>query len=572
MSCTPMADLALPIDPLPADPPPRPRSHLFATLKRIDGWGELAWRETMGAWRIRGGALVLERREGDDDPACTLIANPGAVPRASDDGDAAAIADWALRRAWNDLLTRCPIRATADMPGAAVRALSGCHLHRGRLVVRLLVRLPFAGMCVDGTRFARFVRRCEAFLGGLTAGARAHDLRFLRAAVAMQRALRAALPTLGLVGFVGEGARLARGADGAPAPGCRPLRVPRDLSVTVDLGRHGRVRGLGIPRGITVVTGAPYHGKSTLVQALAQGHEDHRPGDGRERVVADPSLLAVRAEDGRAIKAQDLRAFFASLPGGEARAFTTARASGATSMAASVLQGIAAGSRLLLIDEDAAAANFLAIEPGMRQLLGRSLAGSTTLLEALPALRAAGTSAVLAVGSSTRAFACADRVILLDRFQPRLVTTRARRLAGGRVAAGQAIAIPARRLATTGDVLLGERHFLRIDAREPERPRLLGEDRTLVLDLRRSGWELDEAVVRGALAAAAWCLRLARGERVELRELGTRLRAHLDAHGPRGLDPFDTTFLAAPAWQLVVSVLERLPGIELCCDPTTRGR
>ena len=563
MSCPLMAELALPVEILPADSPPGPRRELFAALARIDGWGELAWRETMGAWRVRGGALVLERREGDDDPACTLIADPGAVPAARDVGDAAAIADWALRRCWSDLLARCPIRATADVPGTAVRALSGCHLDHGRLVVRLLVRLPFAGMCVDGTRFARFVRRCESFLGGLAPD---RELRDLRAAVAVQRALRAALPTLGLIGFVGEGALLARGADGSPAPGCRPLRVPRELAVTVDLGRHGKLRGLGIRRGITVVTGAPYHGKSTLVQALAQGHEDHRPGDGRERVVADPSLLTVRAEDGRAIKSQDLRAFFAALPGGDVRAFTTARASGATSMAASVLQGIAAGSRLLLIDEDAAAGNFLAIEPAMRQLLGRALAGSTTLLEALPALSAAGTSAVLAVGSSTRAFACADQVILLDRFQPRLVTARARRLAGGRIGARGPVVVPGRRLVTTSDALLGERHFLRVDAREPERPRLYFDARSVVLDLRRSGWELDEAVVRGALAGAAWCLRLARGKRLSVSELGARLRAHLDTHGPRGLDPFDTAFLATPPWQLVVTVLERLPSIDLISE------
>lgn len=562
-----MAELPPPIDPLPDDVPPRARGELFAALTRIDGWGGLAWREVMGAWRVRGGALVLEPREGNEDPACTLIAPRGVLPEPADAADAAAIGDWALRRCWSGLLAGCPIRATADVPGGAVRALSGCHLDRGRLVVRLLVRLPAAGMCIDGARFARFVRRCEAFLAGLAAGEEDRALRELRRAVAIQRALRAALPTLGLVGFVGAGARLARGGAGGPAAGCRPLRVPRGLAVTVDLGRHGRVRGLGIPRGVTVVTGAPYHGKSTFVQALAQGHEDHRPGDGRELVVADPSLLAVRAEDGRAIKAQDLRPFFARLPGGEVRAFTTARASGATSMAASVLQGVAAGCRLLLVDEDAAAANFLAIEPGMRRLLGRALDGSTTLLEALPALAAAGTSAVLAVGSSTRAFACADRVILLDRFQPRLVTARARRLAGGRMPARRGPAVPARRLAGADDALLGERHFLRVDAREPERPRLLLADRAIVLDLRRSGWELDEALARGALAAAAWCLRLARGERPRLPELAARLRARLEAYGPRGLDPFDTAFLAAPPWQLVVTVLERLPLIDLASEP-----
>ena len=46
---------------------------------------------------------------------------------------------------------------------------------------------------------------------------------------------------------------------------------------------------------------------------------------------------------------------------------------------------------------------------------------------------------------------------------------------------------------------------LTLDARDVERPVIDGQR----LDLRRSGWAVDEALTRGACCAAAWCCRLA---------------------------------------------------------------
>lgn len=558
-----MVDLPAPVDPLPTGAEIGPRAHLFEVLARIDGWGDRAWAMAYGAWRLTSGILVIDPREGDADPLCTLILDDHGFNRPADEADAAAICDWALRRCWGELIAGSPVRCTTLEPTAAVRATSACVLDRGRLLLRLVVRLPYAGMCCDGERFARFVRRCERFMRALGTRAGRGGLSALRRAVAIQQALRAALPAQGLTAFVGTGARLARAADGSAADHCRPVRVPRNLAVRIDLGRLGSITGLGIRCGVTAVAGAAYHGKSTLLQALAAGRDDHRPGDGRELVVCDPSVLAVQAEDGRPIKAQDLSPFFAHLPGGDHRRFSTERASGATSMAASVLQGIAAGCRLLVVDEDSAAGNFLWLDPAMRRLLGRAAVGGTTLVEALPALAARGISTVLAVGSATPAFAAADRVLLLEHFQPRLVTTRAKRLAA-RIPLRPSIRVPARFL-QPGDRLLGERHFLRVDAREPERPRIQLADRAITIDLRRCGWPLDEDLVRGACCAAAWCLRLAGDRPVRLDELGRRYSALLLGPGPRACDPFNTSFLAAAPWPLVATVLERIVSVPLTC-------
>jgi hypothetical protein len=336
--------------------------------------------------------------------------------------------------------------------------------------------------------------------------------------------------------------------------------VPESLAVTLDLGPLGRHRGLGIRRGVTALAGAPYHGKSTLLGAIANGAEDHPPGDGREGVVADASLIPVQAEDGRRIAATDLSTFFAALPGADPRRFTTARASGATSMAATVLQGIAGGCRLLLIDEDTAASNLLAIDAGMRRLLGQRLVGTRTLLEHLPAFAAAGISTVLVAGSSTASLAAADRVLVVDHFQPQEATRAARRIAGPRAAAAAFVGQP-RRLLAEPDALFGPRHFLRIDTTEPERPRVRVGDRWQALDLRRSGWQLDGPRVAGALLAAAWCCRLAAGG-CPVEDLAARYAAW-SAADPTVLDPFHTSLVTVPPWPLVLGVLERLEGVAL---------
>jgi predicted ABC-class ATPase len=422
------------------------------------------------------------------------------------------------------------------------------------LLLRLLVRLPLAGMCCDGKALRRFLTRIERFAQELGRSARRPDLRAHRLAVARQQALRSALTKHGLVAFIGDGARLARAGDGGPLSSCRPWRTPRAARMTIDLGDLGRVHGLGLRHGVTAVAGAPYHGKSTLLAAIAAGRDDHPPGDGRELVVADASTLVVQAEDGRRIKQCDLSGFFAQLPGADSACFSTTRASGATSMGASLVQGVAGGCRLLLIDEDTAASNFLTIDPVMRRLLGRAYDGTTTLLELLPALAASGVSSVLVAGSNSLSLAASDRVLLMEHYQPQDVTTRVARLLGRRQRRVSAWILPQRVLHDQPDCLFGPRHFLTVDANEPERPVVNG----VALDLRRCGWELDRALVRGALAAAAWCCRLADNQPLDLLALKTRYHDFITRQGVRGLDPFDTALITLPPWQLVVTVLERL--------------
>ena len=56
---------------------------------------------------------------------------------------------------------------------------------------------------------------------------------------------------------------------------------------------------MGIPKGISLIVGGGYHGKSTFLGHLELGVYNHIEGDGREFVITDDRALKVRAEDGR---------------------------------------------------------------------------------------------------------------------------------------------------------------------------------------------------------------------------------------------------------------------------------
>ncbi len=123
---------------------------------------------------------------------------------------------------------------------------------------------------------------------------------------------------------------------------------------------RGIIKGMAIPKGITLIVGGGYHGKSTLLRALELGVYNHILGDGREFVITDNTALKVRAEDGRVIHKDDISLFIDNLPNGKnTKKFSSENASGSTSQAANIIEGIESGAKTLLIDEDTSATNFM---------------------------------------------------------------------------------------------------------------------------------------------------------------------------------------------------------------------
>ena len=118
-------------------------------------------------------------------------------------------------------------------------------------------------------------------------------------------------------------------------------------------GKQLILSGLGIPKGITLIIGGGFHGKSTLLNALEYGIYNHIPGDGREYVCCSQSAIKVRSEDRRYINNVNITPFINNLPQNKScESFTTPNASGSTSMAANIIEGLQMNSDLLLIDEE----------------------------------------------------------------------------------------------------------------------------------------------------------------------------------------------------------------------------
>ena len=142
-----------------------------------------------------------------------------------------------------------------------------------------------------------------------------------------QRAIRAFLRESDYCAFIANGSILprSRGTD-APMEGAVPFRSTPEDEIEIC-----GVRGMGIKRGVTVVTGGGYSGKSTLLDAIAAGIYDHAPGDGRELCLTDQSAVSIAAEDGRSVKHVNISPFIKWLPGGDTADFSTEHASGSTS-------------------------------------------------------------------------------------------------------------------------------------------------------------------------------------------------------------------------------------------------
>lgn len=201
------------------------------------------------------------------------------------------------------------------------------------------------------------------------------------------------------------------------------------MELTLELPHHGPLKGMGIPKGITLIVGGGYHGKSTLLEALELGVYNHIAGDGREYVITESDAVKIRAEDGRSIKHADISLFINDLPNGkQTSSFYSEDASGSTSQAANVVEALETGSRLLLIDEDTSATNFMIRDELMQRVVNRTQEPITPFIERVQWLsEKKGTSTILVAGSSGSYFHVADTIIQMERYKPVDITTFAKK-------------------------------------------------------------------------------------------------------------------------------------------------
>lgn len=249
--------------------------------------------------------------------------------------------------------------------------------------------------------------------------------------------IRENLKEKGLVAFVANEAILPRqsGVSARPLRDGKKFISPQTLEVEFDTPNRGKIKGMGIPKGITLIVGGGYHGKSTLLKALELGVYNHIEGDGREFVITDESALKVRAEDGRAITATDISLFINNLPNGkDTIKFNTENASGSTSQAANIIEAIESKSKVLLIDEDTSATNFMIRDDIMQQLVVKEKEPITPFIDVAKSLyEQLGISTILVAGSCGDFFDIADLVIQMDSYEPFEVTAKAKELSRGKI-------------------------------------------------------------------------------------------------------------------------------------------
>jgi predicted ABC-class ATPase len=307
-------------------------------------------------------------------------------------------------------------------------------LNRTQLRIAFHISLPGSddNKILGGQAVQMFTREVPAIVDAVAAAAATRQaIKRHCDVVEDMRHLQRRLTRLGLVAFIGDGAILPRQSGVSQAPlkkNAIAFHAPDAMAVKVALPNAGRLRGLGIRPGVNVMIGGGFHGKSTLLHALAKGVYPHIPGDGRERVVTHPDALFICAEEGRSVHGLNISGFIDNLPGNvDAAKFRTNNASGSTSQAAAIVEAVLAGAKLMLIDEDSSATNFLIKDQNMRRLVPEDTI--TPLFDRVRELyHRFGVSTLIVVGGSSDYLGVAGHVLAMRHYLPEDVTDQLRHL------------------------------------------------------------------------------------------------------------------------------------------------
>ena len=426
------------------------KDDLRRLLLSIDHRGYPAYKDARGKWSFGNYILSIDHVQGDPfaAPSSVSVIVPGSVARFPKEYTfpghrLIALQDMLLRFFGREIRGRERRRdgsgksglIDVSRPGQEVLERTACRVDPGSgdVTVRFEIGFPANGRSINARALIQIL---EEFLPEVVSSSLVYqniDQRKLSDAINLsddQAYIRSVLDRNGLCAFVGDGSVLPRGSgiSSLPMKGAVPFVSPEALAVSLTLPHAGTMRGMGVRKGVTLIVGGGYHGKSTLLGALERGVYDHIRGDGREYVITDNSAVKVRAEDGRSITNVDISLFIRDLPNGKDTVrFSTEDASGSTSQAANVIESVGAGAGLLLIDEDTSATNFMVRDELMARVVSGDKEPITPFISRIRDLyEKAGVSTILVAGSSGAFFHVADTVIQMDRYIPVEITARAK--------------------------------------------------------------------------------------------------------------------------------------------------
>lgn len=308
--------------------------------------------------------------------------------------------------------------------GQEVLERSALGITNGELLVRFEVGFPANGRTINALELKKIFFEYLPSIVRKTLYYKNCKKDELKAVIELaedQQFIREELKKRDLVAFVANDSILPResGVSKRPMRKCIRFQSPETMEVEMDLPNHGMIRGMGISKGITLIVGGGYHGKSTLLKAIEQGIYNHIAGDGREYVITCEDAVKVRAEDGRSITHVNISPFINDLPNKkDTRDFSTEDASGSTSQAANVVEAVQAGSKLLLIDEDTCATNFMVRDQLMQKIVSGNKEPITPFTQqAREMYERLDVSVVMVAGSSGAYFYIADHIIQMDNYR-----------------------------------------------------------------------------------------------------------------------------------------------------------
>ncbi|WP_126427272.1 ABC-ATPase domain-containing protein [Brevibacillus marinus] len=561
---------------------------LRALLKRLDGRGYKAYKELAGSYRGPWFQLLIDHVQPDPFAAPSRVRllmqrDPAQFPAEwlSPPWRRTALEDY-LARALAAVIGQTDRRKTGtgnsgliavDAPGQEILPRTAVKVTEATIELRLSIGLPAAGRTILADAADRLLAESLPGIVRQAVGEldRQRLLRHLQLAD-QQQAIRQFLREHGYVCFVANGSILPRqsGVSNRPLAGERvvPFQSPPSLEVAVPLPhREEPLRGMAIPKGITLIVGGGYHGKSTLLQAIERGVYNHIAGDGREYVLTDASAVRIRAEEGRSIAGVDISPFIQNLPFGRTtERFSTEDASGSTSQAANIMEALELGCKLLLIDEDTSANNFMVRDAKMQKLVRKEKEPITPFVDRARQLyEEHDVSTILVLGGSGDYFAIADHVIMMDEYRAIDVTARAQAIArehGERQReADSRFAYPAPRMPLPASFRSLHKGRARVEAKGRETI-LVGEER---IDLSSVAQLVDESQSR-AIAEMLWRIASAADGRKTLSQLLEQLFADIES---KGLDSVSRYFgshpgdLALPRPYEVAAALNRLRSLRV---------
>lgn len=421
-------------------------AELSNTLRQIDHKGYPAYKQLRGVYQFPNYVLGIDHVQGDPFAAPSRVSVhvegreagfPAGLFRMP--CQKTALED-ALLRKMGSQLRKVSFQAkgsgksglmSVSSPGQEIIERSGCQIDSstGNIVLRMEIGFPANGRTINARELEKilfdFLPQCVQ----KSLFYRSYDSPGLQKIAELaedQETIRALLKECGLVAFVANGSILPResGVSERPMKQAVPFQSPDSMEVELNLPNRGIIRGMGIKKGVTLIVGGGYHGKSTLLKALELGVYNHISGDGREYVITDRTAMKLRAEDGRSVKNVDISMFIRNLPNGKnTEKFCTEDASGSTSQAANVVEAMESGSSVFLIDEDTSATNFMIRDELMQRVVHRSEEPITPYIERIRELyEDYGISTVLVAGSSGSYFHKADCILQMNRYVPSDIT------------------------------------------------------------------------------------------------------------------------------------------------------